>query len=83
MNLRDRMMARLRATPRGSSWYDIRAEGDTAVVRIYEEIGYWGVTAADFAAELAALRASSIEVQINSPGGEVMDGIAIYNKANA
>lgn len=66
-----------------SNWYEIRNQGGRATVRIYQEIGYWGVTAEDFAAELSALTASEIEVQINSPGGDVFDGIAIYNALRA
>jgi ATP-dependent protease ClpP protease subunit len=77
MNLRDRMFARL---PKSRQWYDIvNAAGERAVVRIYDEISYWGVTAADFAEELAQITAAEIEVQINSPGGDVFDGLAIYN----
>ncbi len=80
MDLRARMLARL---PKATHWYSIaNAAGDgeqPAVVRIYDEIGYWGVTAADFVQELGAITAPAIEVQINSPGGDVFDGIAIFN----
>lgn len=77
-DLRSRMMAR---RPRNTGrWYDIRnATGPVATVRIYDEIGYWGVTAADFVEEISAITAPEIEVQINSPGGDVFDGLAIYN----
>jgi ATP-dependent Clp endopeptidase proteolytic subunit ClpP len=66
------------------SWYRIEAKkkSDATVeadVYIMDEIGYWGVTANDFIKELTALDASSINVHINSPGGEVFDGVAIYN----
>lgn len=52
-----------------------------AEVYIYDEIGYWGVTSADFIDTLAeyAADATHILVRINSPGGEVFDGIAIGN----
>ena len=68
-----------------AKWYDIKAaaNGDgplEAVVFIYDEIGYWGTTAKDFADELKALGAvSKITVRINSGGGEVFAGIAIHN----
>ena len=51
----------------------------TAEVYIYEEIGYWGVTAQDFVDVLRNVNASSIDLHINSPGGDVFDGVAIYN----
>ncbi len=70
-----------RPTMRNSAqWYRIEnAKTPAPTVYIYDEIGYWGVTAGEFAADLAALDAKSIDVRINSPGGEVFDGIAIYN----
>ena len=77
MDLRTRMRDRLPKA--GTRWYEIRNQGGRATVRIYQEIGYWGITAEDFAAELGALTASEIEVQINSPGGDVFDGVAITN----
>jgi ATP-dependent Clp endopeptidase proteolytic subunit ClpP len=74
------------ALQRGGSWYDIRnaEEGTTkATVRIYDEIGFWGITADQFARDLAAVTADEIEVQISSPGGDVFAGIAIYNALRA
>lgn len=80
MNLHEQMRARAVKLPANSKWYEIQnADTATAVVRIYGEIGYWGVTADQFASDLGSLSAETIEVQINSPGGEVFDGIAIYN----
>lgn len=68
---------------RVASWYRIEnAAGrgsNAASVYIYDEIGFWGVTAQDFVADFKAIRADSINVHINSPGGEVYDGLAIYN----
>lgn len=80
MNLRDRMLARLRP-PANTAWYEIvaAADEDRAVVRIYDEISWWGVDADQFARDIAAVTAATIEVQINSPGGNVFDGMAIYN----
>ena len=46
---------------------------------LYDEIGFWGVTAADVAASLSPLSGQRVTVRVNSPGGEVFDGIAIYN----
>ena len=53
--------------------------GGVAVVRIYDEIWWLGVNAADFVVELDAVTAPEIRVEVNSPGGDVFDGIAIYH----
>ena len=64
------------------SWYSIKAKAnDTAEISIYDEIGYWGVTAKSFSKDLKALgnNLKQINLHIHSPGGDVFDGIAIYN----
>lgn len=63
-----------------AGWYRI---ANTAVdgatrIDIYDEIGYWGVMAADFAADLRKVR-GDLDLHINSPGGDVFDGLTIYN----
>ncbi|WP_294981644.1 head maturation protease, ClpP-related [uncultured Microbacterium sp.] len=70
----------------GRSWYRIHnetEEPDTAEVLIYEQIGesFWGggVSAKQFAEDFAAITAPNINVRINSPGGSVFDGQAIFN----
>lgn len=56
------------------------ASADTpSVLSIYDEIGFWGVQAKDFVSELAAVKSKVINVEINSPGGDVFAGLAIYN----
>src|SRR6266545_35116 len=62
-------------------WYRIvnQTDGDVAEVYIYDEIGWWGTTAQRFVDELRQITASRIDLHINSPGGDVFDGIAIYN----
>ncbi|MGW4856963.1 head maturation protease, ClpP-related [Streptomyces sp. NPDC004288] len=64
-----------------NDWYRIEnLAGGTAAVYIYDEIGYWGVTASDFVAELSEMQnVTAIDLHINSPGGEVFDGLAIMN----
>ena len=61
-------------------WYRIenKADEDAADVFIYDEIGYFGVTAKDFVADLRAVTAKTINLHLNTPGGDVFDGIAIY-----
>lgn len=65
----------------GRSWFSIqaKAEADHADVLIYDYIGWDGVTAADFAKELQAITAKTITVRLNTPGGDVFDGLAIHN----
>lgn len=63
------------------TWFNIQnaASEDEATVSIYDEIGMWGITAADFNREFKAITGKIVNVEINSPGGSVFDGIAIYN----
>lgn len=64
------------------NWYSIKALAapEAAEISIYDEIGMWGVDAASFNRDLKALGAvKDIQLSINSPGGSVWDGFAIYN----
>lgn len=54
-------------------------DGDVAEISLYDEIGYWGVMAADFRRVLDGIRSDQIVLNLNSPGGDVFDGIGIYN----
>jgi ATP-dependent Clp protease protease subunit len=54
------------------------------VITMFDVIGedFWsggGVTAKKVAAQLRAIGDRPVEVQINSPGGDMFEGIAIYN----
>jgi len=61
-------------------WYRIRNEHtDAADVYLYDEIGVFGTTAADFMSELQEITAPQIRLHISSRGGDAFDGIAIYN----
>lgn len=63
-----------------NDWYKFKNQANgTAEIYIYDEIGYWGVTAQDFINELKDVDAESIDLHLNTPGGEVFDGLAIYN----
>src|SRR3972149_2064869 len=61
------------------SWYEIKAKQEAADIYIYDEIGMWGITASAFVNEIRGLKGKALNVYINSPGGSVFDGIAIYN----
>lgn len=56
---------------------------DMAELCIYDEIGFWGLNAKDFQAQLKACKAKNLAIHINSPGGDVIDGFAIYNMLKA
>jgi ATP-dependent protease ClpP protease subunit len=67
-------------------WYAMaKAEAsDAAVIRIFGDIGdsWWGdsVSAAQFAEDLDEIgKVAQLEVRLNSPGGDMFDGVAIYN----
>lgn len=62
-------------------WYSIRMLGSlSAEISIYADIGMWGITAEQFKADLEALgNITDLTIRINSYGGEVFDGNAIYN----
>lgn len=55
------------------------ASGKPAEIMLYDEIGLWGITARDFTIALQNIGDGPLTVRINSPGGEVFDGLAIYN----
>jgi len=60
--------------------FEIKLAGDTAEVYLYDYIGEGGVDAATFAARLKDADAvKHLAVRVNSPGGNVFDGQAIYN----
>ena len=65
-------------------WFKITAKETSAEVSIFGDIGssWWGdsVTLADFKAEFDQVRdKAEIRVLVNSPGGDVWDGMGIYN----
>lgn len=70
-------------------WFSIKneASNEAAEILIYDEIGIYGwdgVTAESFVEQLKAIpRDREIVVGINSPGGSVANGLAIYNLLRA
>lgn len=69
-----------RAPTRAQGWYSIRNAADVATIKIYNDIGGDpnGLTAQAFEQELSNLKASRIDLRLNSRGGDVFDGIAIH-----
>lgn len=62
-------------------WYAINvAKASGAIdIRIFDDIGGWGYSAADFSRDLEAAGKGDITLRINTPGGDVFQGFAIYN----
>lgn len=66
-------------------WFRIQNKSDdpsVAQIDIYDEIDwFWGVSAVDFRNELKQLggEVTTIDLHINSPGGDVYEAIAIMN----
>lgn len=46
---------------------------------IYEEIGAYGITDRDFIAQLNQFKGQDVKIRVNSPGGSVFQGYAMYN----
>jgi ATP-dependent protease ClpP protease subunit len=81
------IVARRRETEKSITakpWYRIdNANPDEAELWLFDEISWWGISAASFIEELRAITAPKIVVHINSPGGDVFDGIAIMSLLRA
>lgn len=65
--------------PGARSWYSMEMKDDTAEIFIYDAIGFFGVEVEDFIRDLQKVEAKEITLRINSPGGDVFGGTAIYN----
>ena len=65
-------------------WYNLAPNTATgeAEVFLYDVIGeswFGGITAKDFVRDLRAVEADKLVIRINSPGGDITDGVAIRN----
>lgn len=66
------------------TWYNLKADaGKTPVLSIFDDIGAYGVSAKSFLNDLRTVTADEVDVEINSPGGDVFAGLAIYNGLRA
>jgi len=65
------------------SWYNFgkkNAATDSTDLFIYDEISsWWGISANDFVGDLQAVDTKALNLYINSPGGSVFEGFAIYS----
>src|SRR6266568_744854 len=62
-----------------NDWFQISNQANGSVLAmIYDEVGYFGITAQDFVTELNRSE-GPVDLRLNSPGGDVFEGLAIYN----
>jgi ATP-dependent protease ClpP protease subunit len=62
-----------------TDWYRVQNKaGEPAEIYIYDEIGYFGDSAKAFAKDLTDIKGEVLTVHLNSPGGDIFDGLAIY-----
>lgn len=62
-------------------WYRVErnAAEDAATIYLYGAVGMEENDARDFAQELDSITEETINLRLNSPGGDVFSGVAIYN----
>jgi len=65
-------------------WHPRAAEADGSTISVYDVIGEdpWsgeGITARRVAGALRGIGAKAVTVNVNSPGGDMFEGLAIYN----
>lgn len=63
-----------------NDWYRISNATTTApaTIHIFDEIGFFGVTASDFVRDMSGVK-GDIDLRLNCPGGDVFEALAIYN----
>ena len=67
------------------TWYNLKkAEADKpGELSIFDDIGAYGVSAKNFLNDLRGIEADTVNLEINSPGGDLFAGLAIYNGLRA
>jgi len=63
------------------NWYDVQSKASKDIVDVYifDEIGTFGVNAQNFIDEIKGFKNSPLNLHINCVGGDVFEGMAIYN----
>jgi len=62
------------------TFYALEKSGDNeTTVTLYDEIGAFGAGSKQFLGDIGKLAGQHIHLRINSPGGSVVEGTAIYN----
>ncbi|MFH2075817.1 MAG: head maturation protease, ClpP-related [Pseudomonadota bacterium] len=63
-----------------TDWYEIKAAADDEIeMFVYDYIGWPFNDAGELVRAISEMRGKKITVRINSPGGDVLDAMAIYN----
>lgn len=78
-----REQAESRTAAAGRMRNSVTEDDGPAMLRIFDEIGWFGVWPEDVASALDGLKGRDVEVHVNSPGGSVFDGLTIYNTLRA
>ena len=60
-------------------WYEINNGVDVTDVYLFNDIGTFGISAQSFVEEIKEYEEKELAIHINSLGGEVFDGMAIYS----
>lgn len=75
----DKMLTLLRNNQGRGARIEAKADGDEATLYLYDAIDSWfGIDAQAFVKEINGIKAKTIHLRINSPGGAVFDAQAIY-----
>lgn len=63
------------------TWYIVNKadDGTPKSLSIMDDIGAYGVSAKSFLNDLKGVKGDTVDIEINSPGGDVFAGLAIYN----
>jgi len=72
--------------PKAAKWFDFRnVKDESADLYIYDVVGdsWSGTDAATLVKEIKAQKGKALNVHINSPGGSVFDGYAVFNSLKA
>ena len=62
-----------------NNWYDFQNKAEVVEISIYDEIGDYGTSAKQFIEDLKSVGSKDITIRMNSVGGSVFVGLAIYN----
>lgn len=64
---------------KSGAFYNFARNENGAEILLYDAIGREGVSSKKFINDLASLKGERVTVRVNSPGGDVFEGLAIYN----
>ena len=78
MKLPLRIQAAVEGAPCSLGWRVENKAEPRAELYVYDAIGDWGKTAGDFVAELRDLDGHDLDLHVNSEGGSVFDGLAMF-----